>query len=522
MNASPVALPPAMHRRLNATLCTLLSCITCTAAAQQDLALPPGVIAGAERTTFDGSPLSFNSPLDKIDYAAVVFIDNGRIIKQDSDRSRIDGKLTGAGGKHVTIRSNVQHVNGIYAHGASHFELVDSNIDVHGQSLAADENHGIGAGITAGKGAEVTLRHSKIQAEGAHVSAAIAADGTLKIYDSELVAHGGQVAEEDRAPGSGPGFLGPPEPLEIEGTARTVNVIGSGRAYVYHSRIVADGWGAVSTDSASPEGVLVEVHDSEVEARRAGYGTYADNNCQVKFFNTHFHTHDDTGIISGNGKIDFTNVTEDTAKHGVMLHAPGRDFNRIATLRIKGGRFNTRKSLLLIKSHNADIVLDGVQAHPGDDVLIKSVINDNKRSAMLRMLLDPPDLTAPAPARPAPGIHVALRNMPALAGNIEHYDTARTLDLSLENTSLSGDILGSTWAITDIRLKLDGNSHWHALHDARVTLLQATDASRFDAPAGATIIAIAGPGTSLLGRYPLASGGYLLVKASAPTNVGPG
>ncbi|MFT4198966.1 MAG: hypothetical protein QM601_13880 [Pseudoxanthomonas sp.] len=519
---------PALRLGVLAALCALPAAHVADAFAQDAGALPAGVVAGPDRGTLDGSPLGFASPLDKIDYAATVFVDDGAIVKNRSDLSKVQGSLTGSGGRHVTITSNTQHVNGVYTKGRTRFTLADSTVDIAGHSLSADENHGVGAGITAGKGSEVVLKNVKIRADGAHVSAAIAADGVLRIYDSELVSHGGQVAEENRAPGSGPGFFGPPEPLEMEGTARTVNVIGSGHAYIYHSHISADGWGAVSTDSASKDGVVLEVHDSEVEARPAGYGTYADNNCDVKFFDTHFHTHDYTGIISGDGKIAFTNVTEDTAKHGVMLHAPGREFQRIATLAITGGEFTTRQSLVFVKSHNADIVLDGVKAHPGDGAIIKSVINDSKRSPMLRTLLEPPggpggaggppmQAAEPAPSvQPVHGIHAVLRNMPDLAGNIEHFDTMRTMDIALENTTLSGDIVGSTWAITDIRLKLDANSRWHAKHDGRVTLLQATDASRFDAPAGVMIIAIAGEGTTLRGTYPLASGGRLIVKQPAP------
>ena len=110
------------------------------------------------------------------------------------------------------------------------------------------------------------------------------------------------------------------------------------------------------------------------------------------------------------------------------------------------------------------------------------------------------------------GIRATLRNM-TLAGNVEHLDTTREMALSLEGTRLTGAITGTVWAISDIKVAVDAASRWTATADSRVTLVGATDAARFDAPAGITITALAGQGTTLKGRYPLAGGGLLVVKS---------
>ena len=128
-------------------------------------------------------------------------------------------------------------------------------------------------------------------------------------------------------------------------------------------------------------------------------------------------------------------------KAGRAPIAPGGDFLRIADLTIAGGRFATRQATVLVKSHNADIVIDGADLRPADGVILKSVLNDSKRSALLQWLLNPrrPDKVVTGPVT---GIRASLRNM-TVAGDIQHLDTTRTMALTLVGTRLTGAITGT-------------------------------------------------------------------------------
>ena len=70
------------------------------------------------------------------------------------------------------------------------------------------------------------------------------------------------------------------------------------------------------------------------------------------------------------------------------------------------------------------------------------------------------------------------------------------------------------YTITDVSVSLDAASRWTATRDSRVTLVGATSERQFDARKGVTITAIAGQGTTLKGKYTLASGGVLNVKSA--------
>ncbi|MFT3907116.1 MAG: hypothetical protein QM718_12475 [Steroidobacteraceae bacterium] len=472
-------------------------------------ATPPGNAApGAMAPRRAGPP---PDPRASIVYTPVIYVENGRYLADKSMPADVSGgAVTNSEASGIRIVTHADKVGGLYVKGGE-YTLSDATIDLTGDSGRLDDNTGVGAGVVAGPGGTVTLKNVKITTNGLKAAAATAADGTLKVYNSTLIARGGKVPYENSWVGSGPGYDGPPEPLGITGTARATNVLGTGKAYYYNSTIIASGWGAMSTDSASPA-VYLEVNDSTVKVTDSGYGTYADNGCTDVFNNTRFSSATYTGIISGNGKIYFNNVTEDRAVNSVWIHAPGPDFTRVATLEVKGGKLATREAVVLVKSHNADIVMDGAQLVPKNGVLLKSVINDSKRSAMFRWLLSDTDTT---PQRtPIHGIHATFRNM-KLNGDIVHGDSARTMTLTLNNTSFKGAVLGSIYIITDVALSLDATSKWTATRDSRVTLLGATDEKSFDAPKGVTITAIAGQGTTLQGTYRLASGGALRVKVAS-------
>lgn len=458
--------------------------------------------------------LPFNATFASINYQASVYVADGQYLADKSTPSEVSGgPITASGASGLSIAVHRDRSGGLYVAGKSDFTLTDSHIEVFGNSAGWDENFGVGAGATVGLGANLTLRHVSITTHGIKATPTVGAGGTLRVYDSTLIAKGGDVPAENLIPGTGPGYVGPPEALDIRGSARGSNVVGDGKAYYYNSTIISEGWGSMSTDSANPT-VYLEVNNCRVENHHSGYGTYADNGAEVVINHSHFSSASDTGIISGNGKITLNDVDEDTAINGVMIHAPGRDFTRVATLTIQGGRYRTREAVVLVKSHNADIVFDGANLQPRNGVLLQSEVNSSKRSALMQWLLSaqkPADVVT----GPVTGIRASFRNVPALHGNIVHGDTTRTMTLSFEHSHYQGAITGSVWAITDVHVKMLEGASWMATANSQVTLEGSSDERVFDAPRGVTITALAGDGTTLRGRYPLKHGGELLVKSAS-------
>jgi len=102
----------------------------------------------------------------------------------------------------IRISSALDKFNGIYVTGKdSHFTLTDAQISLSGNG--SDDMSGIGAGALVGGQATLTLRHVRITTHGVIASAASAtAGGTLKVYDSLLIAHGASLPKVIRT-GSG-------------------------------------------------------------------------------------------------------------------------------------------------------------------------------------------------------------------------------------------------------------------------------------------------------------------------------
>lgn len=438
-----------------------------------------------------------------------IYIKDGSYLPKESYASAAAGGTVGdSSASGVKIKSEAENFNGIYVTGGkSQYTLSDSVIELSGNG--SNDFSGIGSGAMTDAGTLI-LKNVRIETSGT-IRPATTATGTgiLKVYDSTLITHGGTLPD-GYVSKVGAGMMEAPVMLLITGTCRSTLVMGSGRSYFYNTKVVADGWGALSTDSGRD--AYLETNNCDILVNNSGYGTYADNSCTVVLNDTRLRSATYTGIISGNGKIYLNNITEKGAVNCVMIHAPGTDFTRIATLEIKGGKISTKEEPILVKSANADIVLDGVWFLPGNGILIKSVIDNNKRSALLRWLLDSDKKTTPVTG-PVTGIRTTLKNM-SLKGNIVHEDTARKMSLVLEGTTLKGSITGSVWTITDVSVSLDKDSKWTATADSKVTIAGNADIKSFDAPRGVTITVRAGEGCTLKGTYKLSSGGNLTVKAN--------
>lgn len=382
------------------------------------------------------------------------------------------------------IRSSAPHFNGLYVHGHAPFTLADSQIDLAGGGES--DFDGIAAGALVRDDATLILRNVHITTNGIVSSAAIATDRTtMKVYHSTLIANGGP-APSGYVRRIGPGMMEPPTPLGIVGTARTTLTMGEAKSYFYDSTIIAEGWGALSTDAA--HGAYLEANRCDIRVLRSGYGAYADNGATVVINDSKMTTATFAGIIAGQASMSFNNVRAVSGGNAVMIHSVMGSPADLATLAIKGGSFATTNAAIVVKSANADIVIDGAKITSRNGDLLLGENNDDSHATTVN-------------GAKVAGIRATIRNT-ALEGNIVHLDTERAMAVSFESATLKGFIRGATVAF-------DAASRWVAPADSQVTLAGVVDVAHIDAPAGVTIKALAGGSDAKKGHFALHGGGSL-------------
>lgn len=365
----------------------------------------------------------------------------------------------------IEIRSSKNALNGLIVSGGRSAVTVRQG-SVHLSGTGSNDFLGIGAGILARADAALVIEREKIETSGAVSSALVVAEGaTVRVYDSTLTANGGPLPPGYK-PHIGPGMMQPPPPLGLEGDARTVLAMSNSRTYLYHTRIEADAWGALSTD-ATGGNLYLEANDCTVVVRRKGYGTYADFGAHVVINASRIDSGGDLGIIAGKARIDFDRVTGHAARNGVMIHSVmAFDPAETGELTLKDSTFTSDGPVVLVKSANALIQVDGGHPSSKSGVLLEVRKNDDPNATKTQ-------------GRQVPGVRMTLRAT-KLAGDVIATDPERTTTVELAGAQLSGALKGVT-------LIADAHSHWTARADSQVVLAASTPASVIDAPAGVTI-----------------------------------
>jgi hypothetical protein len=423
-------------------------------------------------------------------YQAVIYVVDGGYDKQQSSAEAVHGGDIGAtAASAVTVDAHGNDLNGVLVRGKNGYALSKATLELHGDG--SSDFLGQGAGAMAEGGATLTIRDSSIDTHGL-VTSAVAAlgGGVVKVYGSTLHAHGGTLPP-DYVPHIGPGMKQPPAPLGITGTARTTLTAGDSKSYFYDSTVIADGWGALSTDA--PGSSYLEANDTTVKVFNSGYGTYADQNCKVVINRGSFDVATYAGVVAGTGQLAFHDLRSVSHRNTVMVHSVMGKGPEIGVLAIKGGHYHSDSDAILVKSANGDIDIDAAELQAGNGVLIHSVVNDDRYATKIN-------------GQPVTGVRVTLRHLSA-AGDVVHADGERSMQLHLLGVQLKG-------AIQNAELALDADSHWDATGNSNVLLTGPLRPEQLSAPAGVVIDAIAGSGNTLAGRYPLRGGGILQVKAA--------
>lgn len=389
-----------------------------------------------------------------------------------------------------------------------------------GAEVTKDAKVGASGIDASNKGEVLHLDNVYLQVDGAqrYVSSTFS-EATTVVNDSYLVSTGDAGGHTDDIP-----LPFSNEALLISGAARTNFTIGSAQTYYFNSTVVAEGWAALSTDAAAPEGLDLHAYNSKALALNGGYGTYADFFCRVWLHGAYLEAAEIGGIISKSGEIhvlDGESIPEDiqrfntgasttkgshikAGRNALMIHAPdmmGEGLKAVdhGTLNVIKSTLETSNELvsdfayetygkevaayveyikgdvILIKSTSATIKLDETTLISSNGVLFHTVLNSDRMGNFLSEKDN--QLKGSDGSLLVRPIRLLMVNMSA-AGDILHDDYHRDMDIKLEGTKLEGRICQGTFNSWTQLWKKKGiteaswlpNTNWQGKNELSLTI----------------------------------------------------
>ena len=446
-----------------------------------NLATMAEIITGVNAVLNPGKPLiNWFAPAE--DAVAAVHVKDGKAVV-DNPSVMCDGEVSDTLVKDLKVVAYGGREGGIYAEGSA----TDVTLDGAYISLAGD-GEGIGgpaSGAAAKYGAKLTVKNAVINTSGRTRYSTAAEEGSvLKVYDSVIWSHGIPYGEGIPAPTAL--MSSPPPSLEIKGNTRTHCTMSNSQSYFYNTKIICDGWAALSTESS--EGyVYLEANDCDIVCTKDGYGAYSDPGCHDVFNNCNLEMARMAAIVAGNSDMTFNECTARCGSYFALMHCVNGWQEEVSECTVTGGKIHTAKESFLVKSHNVIIDLCDVDIASDMGVLVRSIVND--------------DPCATKVTGPVYGVNVLLTDMDA-KGDLLHEDTAREMWVEMNASMLTGTIKNAI-------LAMDVGSKWLATADSEVTLASDVDPAQIDAPAGVTVT-VHGVENA---EYALISGGKMIVVA---------
>ena len=388
--------------------------------------------------------------------------------------SNVDGVLTIDG---LELTSGDYTFNGLVATGPdSVVRLQKCTIRLGVDTPATDDDTG-GAATNIDNGATLYISDSELVVDGA------ARYVTANYNDAKLIVNNSTVTST----GSNDNTADVSDPfsnaaLLISGTARANFSIGATQTYYYDSVCTAEGWAALSTDSATGNGLDLYAYNTEGIAENGGYSTYADTNCRVWLYGSRLTAAEIGCIISKNGQIhsyDSHSAPEDVmqyhegrevsvdssivgGRNAVMIHAPdmmgqglmaadcGTFYAENTALATDNDLRSTKDyndygeavgayiddvsgDIFLIRSTSADIQLKNVTMDSYNGVLVHTVLNADSMGNFL----------AAGDGEQVNPVAVTMEDMD-VTGDILHEDYQRQMTVDLEHTTLTGKLVSGT------------------------------------------------------------------------------
>lgn len=413
------------------------------------------------------------------DAKAAIHVKNGCYTPSLSAQSALlGGCVESQKASSVRVEAGGGKTGGVFVQGKGAYEVDGAWISLSGD---CDGIGGPATGAAVCDGGELVVRNAVIDASGLTHYATVAERGSvLRVYDSVLSSHGAPFANGEPQPNKP--MQTPPPPLMIAGNSRTHCTMTNSESYFYNTTILADGWGALSTEAA--EGyVLIEANDCTVVTVRRGYATYVDPGCHVRLNRCRVDSADMAAIVGGEGELSIADSDVRCGANFLLMHSVFGEPEEVSKISVCGGKVRSVQDAFLIKSVNTEIILDGTDIRADNGVLLHTIHNEDM-------------LATPAGENPY-GVFVAMKHM-TIEGDIFHEDDQRGMWLQLSDCVLHGAICGA-------HLEMHGDSRWIATANSEVTLIGELDPAQIDAPEGVIIRMHAGE----QGSVKLASGGVL-------------
>ena len=413
---------------------------------------------------------------------------DGKLYLAENPYAEISGSIADSAMTGASYKTDEVCLNGLYIGGSSVYEIKDSQFDMTGYGI--DDFAGNGAAVMVNDTAKTTMENVNITTHGViRPCSVVTGTATLIVRNCVLDAKGGEIPAS-YVPRVASGMMEPPPGLKLGGNCRTHLSMGNSRAYFYDSKILAHSWAALSTDGAWGDQYL-EANNCDVVCETVGYGTYADNGCHNVLNDCRINVDTHVAIIAGDAWVKLNGCTVKSGRYGCMLHGVRGHYTEVTEGHIVGGDWDVGEALFFVKSENVYLKLDGAKVKTGK-YLIHSVVNEDDAATKV-----PEDMKCRVY-----GINAYVANGD-YTGDIIHEDTDRTMNVTIQNASITG-------VIDDAYISLEG-SKWTATGDSSVCLMGDVKPEQIDAAAGVTVTAKAGEGCALSGTYPLASGGVLSV-----------
>ncbi len=462
---------------------TLALALTAAMCAGTALAGAPGDMMGMPPGgATDMSPAG--PPGDGAPDQAAIYLENGALVAEKTYVPGAYDAYVTTDGLHTTITgldmtSGDYTFNGIVAKGAGSSVTLDKCTILLTVDAPASSDMTCGSAVAVDDGATMYINDSTLTVDGsARYVVSAYNDAVLVVHNSAITSTGKtENTLEIAEPFSN-------EALLISGNARSNFSIGATKTYYFNSKCIAEGWAALSTDSATGDGLDLYAYNTQAVAQNGGYATYADTNCRVWLYGSDLKAAEIGAIISKSGSILVADTAEtpeevlvynpgETAeassvltggRNAVMIHAPDMMGQGVwaadcGTLTVRNSKLATTRELvstkdyhdygdavaayvdyvsgadILVRSTSANITLDNAELESYSGVLVLTVLNSDS----MGNFLDEGDGWEVEP------VTVVMQNMEA-EGDIRHMDYHRFMTLELDNAALTGAVVSGNVA----------------------------------------------------------------------------
>ncbi len=393
----------------------------------------------------------------------------------------------------ITLLSRGTHFNGIVLEDGAKYTIRNARIEAHGDG--GDDLAGWGACVMADHGTTLEIKNSYIESEGAVRCGLYTSNGSIVRVTNSVMYSIETPDTYEAFQTLVPGMMKRvPFALGMEGTVRTLNVMGDAQGIFTDSILVSTGWGAISCDSGTAydlchtycldcENVLSGIGRLEVAqpgkkytATRevngvtygftvggSGYVTYADSGVHNRYRNVAFYSPDYIQVMgsgrSGSEYIDSYLYAAHTAfmtqqSAGGTYELTGTKVDTVdALLQIKSGAANTGFSNLIVD--NCDIHFAGTSTRAKDGILVELIESDDAGNPGITVatINDHPE-EAEATLSSVTASNATFKNG-TYAGDIFNsiYNYRQELNVSFEHAEFTGTVSAST----AIHVDPDGN-----------------------------------------------------------------